>query len=584
MKICLLHLPDWNVLSYKKNETEKQLNSGKKPKIDGDFATMPYGLLMLAAQARRKGHEVLIYNLSCYPWDELSTILRYIKVDLFGFTCLTINHYSVGVISTFIRQLYPNVHIVVGGPHATALPIEMLSHYPAIDTIVIGEGEQTFMEIIQNLELGKPVKNIYGTAWRCSNEIKIAPSRARIKNLDSLAPPADYYSTGIVLTARGCPGQCTFCQGKAIWGRKVLYHSAEYTLDLIEKIVSVHKRKTIGIKDDTFTTDRKRVLAICKGILDRKLNFLWSCDTRVDRLNEELLYAMRLSGCQQISLGVESASQRILQNIKKNIKIEQVLDITRMAQKYGFQIRYFMIAGNRSESLDSIQQSLDFIEKARPNSYIFSPFIFYPGTEDFKIIQQRNRINNGIFFSDQFKINYLTMFHMDLSDDMKAVYEWYKNSQNQNKAYHYSSQECLNFVKLFPDLGAAHMDLASAYIQENKTNIAIHHLIKASELNYPLSCLIYNNYACIAALKKNYSDMLKNIEKAVRMQPVHPIVIQNFNAVQKWINNRTSNHNNDISLVSTNNFQLIGGGKQPESSVPVQLTIKKRTIKQNEQL
>lgn len=580
MKICLLHLPDWHVLSYKRNESEKLFVSekGKDKKVDGDFATIPYGLLMLAAQAKKDGHDVTIYNLSCYPWEILSKILHYIKADIFGFTCLTINHFSVGLISAYIRERYPKAHIVVGGPHASSLAIEMLRHYPAIDTIVIGEGEQTFVEIIQNLELGKPVHNIHGTAWRCANEIKIAAPRARIKNLDCLASPADYFATGIIVTSRGCPGQCTYCQSKAIWGRKVKYHSAEYTIDLIEKCVRVHKRKTISIKDDTFTTDRKRVLAICKGILERKLNFLWSCDTRVDSLNDELLYAMRLSGCQQISLGVESASPTILQHIKKNIKTEQVLKTTRMAQKYGFQIRYFMIAGNRSETRETIQQSLEFIEKARPNMYMFSPFTFYPGTEDFKILQTKYNITNGIFFSEQFQKKNLTIFHMDFSDDMKQVYEWFINSQNQNQNqnyYNYSSKECLEFTKLFPDLGAAHMDLASAYIREKNTEFAMHHLVRARELNYPLGCLIYNHFACIAALENNYSDMLKNIEKAINMKPVHPVVIQNYQAVQKWIDNGSSNLD-DIPLVSTNNFQIIGGGEQPESSGPVNLTLVKK--------
>jgi len=568
MKICLLHLPDWNILSY----TRKGSVLGKNniPKIDGDFATIPYGLLMLAAQAKRKGHEVLIYNLSTYPWNELSKLLNYIKADLFGFTCLTINHFSVGIVSAYVRKRYPKAHIIVGGPHASSLAIEMLQHYPAIDTIVIGEGEQTFMEIIQYLEWGKPVENITGTVWRSKDEIKIAAPRKRIENLDQLSSPADYFSIGLIVTSRGCPGQCTYCQSKAIWGRKVRYHSAEYSLDLIEKCVRLHQRKTISIKDETFTSNRKRVLAICKGILDRKINVLWSCDTRVDQLNDELLYAMRLSGCQQISIGIESASQKILQIIKKNIKTEQIIETTRMAQKYGIQIRYFMIAGNSSESLETIRQSLELIKASRPNSFTYSPFTFFPGTEDYKTLQKRNHIKNNIFFSNPFKKQYLTMFHMDSGNDMKEVYKWFVDSQYQYQNYHYnySSKECLSFVKIFPNLGAAHMDLASAYIRENKADIAKHHLIKASELKYPLTSLIYNNYACIAALKNNYSEMINNIEKAINMKQVHSIVTQNYNTVQKWIEKGALNK---ISLVSTNNFQLIGGGMQPESSVPIML-------------
>ena len=114
------------------------------------------------------------------------------------------------------------------------------------------------------------------------------------------------------MTSRGCPWACTFCGAETSWGRGFRGNSVDYVLDALEARARRLPVKMIQIKDDTFTTNKKRVLELCRGIRERKLKFLWSCDTRVDVLNEELLYEMRLAGCQRLSLGVESGSQPIL--------------------------------------------------------------------------------------------------------------------------------------------------------------------------------------------------------------------------------------------------------------------------------
>ncbi len=133
---------------------------------EGDFIQAPYGLLSLAAQAIRSGLGVQTLNVSNFPWQNIETLIRRLDADLFGLSCMTENRRGVAMLAALIRNMHPGAHIVVGGPHVTALPIETLRHIPAIDTVVVGEGEQTFLDIVRCLQENKPVQGIPGTAWR----------------------------------------------------------------------------------------------------------------------------------------------------------------------------------------------------------------------------------------------------------------------------------------------------------------------------------------------------------------------------------------------------------------------------------
>src|SRR4029077_7504660 len=168
----------------------------------------------------------------------------------------------------------------------------------------------------------------------------------------------------ILMTSRGCPWACTFCGAETTWGRGFRGQSVRYVLGAMEHVTARLPVKMIQIKDDTFTTNKKRVMELCRGIRDRKLSFFWSCDTRVDLLSEELLREMRLAGCQRLSLGVESGSQAILDAIDKKITVDEILESTALAKKFGIRVRYYMMLGNRGETKETFQETLDFLERA----------------------------------------------------------------------------------------------------------------------------------------------------------------------------------------------------------------------------
>src|SRR5262249_34172757 len=152
----------------------------------------------------------------------------------------------------------------------------------------------------------------------------------------------DYFDTHILMTSRGCPWACTFCGAETSWGRGFRAQSIGYVVGALSKQVARLPVKMVQIKDDTFTTNKKRVIEMCRAMRAKDLRFFWSCDTRVDLLTDELLREMRLSGCQRLSLGVESGSQRILDAIDKKITTAEILESTHLAKKYGIRVRYYM--------------------------------------------------------------------------------------------------------------------------------------------------------------------------------------------------------------------------------------------------
>jgi radical SAM superfamily enzyme YgiQ (UPF0313 family) len=387
MRIALLYPPPWKIAGPE--EDPRRWGRDGPPEgyrdgdLDGDFYQIPYGLLTIAAQAKRAGHQVKICNLSAYPFAEVERIVARLDADLYGMSCWTANRRGVGLVADLLRAHHPNACIVVGGPHASPLAREMLVHHSALDAVTTGESELTFLEIAARVGSGQSLQGVAGAWVRGRRGPEEGPHRHDVKNLDDLLSPHEIFDTHIFMTSRGCPWACTFCGAESQWGRGFRANSVGYVLDALEKAVPRLPVKMLMIKDDTFTTQRKRVIEICRGIRERGIRFSWSCDTRVDLLGDELLYEMRLAGCERLSLGVESGSPEIIRQVDKKITVDDILASTEQAKKYGIKVRFYMMLGNRGETEETFRQTLDFLEEARPHEYIFSCLSIYPGTRDF---------------------------------------------------------------------------------------------------------------------------------------------------------------------------------------------------------
>ena len=225
MRIALIYPPPWKI----EKPGAPPLPAGEGPPkgaddkklLDNDFLQAPYGMLSIAAQAIAAGHAVTTLNLSNACWEKVTRCVERLEADVFGLSCVTANRRGAAMTADWIRRVHPGVHITFGGAHATALPREILAYHPSVDTVVIGEGEATFMDLLGHLAAERPVAGIPGTAWRCNGKVVVEPRRPPIENLDALVPPQAYFSMHKVVTSRGCPGNCTFCASNLIWGRSV---------------------------------------------------------------------------------------------------------------------------------------------------------------------------------------------------------------------------------------------------------------------------------------------------------------------------------------------------------------------------
>lgn len=532
LRIILLYPPPWQIPLAGESYADSPFaapQDGTDTALDADFRTIPYGLLTIAAEARRAGHTVELLNLSATPWPTVVQKIATSSADIFGISAYTANRRGLGAVAKLIRTHHPTAHITAGGPFVTALPLPTLRHFPEIDTAVIGEGELTFMDLVTRIADSRPASGIPGTAFRSDDGLRIGPPRQRIKDIDALASPFDYFASSIVMTSRGCPSDCSFCGSKVMWGRKLRFHSVESSLTLFHKALSRLAVPFLAIKDDTFTAHRKRAIAICDEIIARGMRFLWSCDTRVDCLDDELLYKMRLAGCQRISLGVESGSPEILASIKKKTTPGAILDITRSARKYGLQVRYYMIIGNRGESVDTIQQSIELIQAGRPN-FVFLCFLsFYPGTEEWKILQQREGLSAEFFFDNDFReFSVASGRNSQWLDLMTRIH-----CQIGGFGFDYTIEEREAVAQLLPDLDCVHLELANAYLRAGHLDKAETALQRAEALGFPIEGMIDNQRACLALARGRIDDALSILVRAMEKLPAS-ILLGNLDTLQGW--------------------------------------------------
>ncbi len=570
MRIALIYPPPWKIPGP--GEASDATGDGppsdyQAGDLDADFFQTPYGLFSLGAQALRAGHQVKVLNLSGFSWTKVEEVIASLDAELFGMSCWTSNRRGVALVAAEIKRVHPTAHVLIGGPHATPLGREMLEHYPAIDTVALGESEETFMELVGRLAAGEEPRAIPGTLYRDVHGVLAAPTRASIHDLDTLASPHEYFDTHIVMTSRGCPWQCTFCGAETTWGRGFRGQSVSYVLDALEKAVARLPVKMVQIKDDTFTTNKKRVLELCQGIRARGLQFLWSCDTRVDVLSDELLHEMRLAGCQRLSLGVETGSPSVLSNINKRITIEKIEAAAAMAKRVGIQVRFYMMLGNRGETAETFQETLAFLARVKPHQYIFSCLTIYPGTEDFQQAEREKWLDREVYFSGDFQ-EFKVPF--DATDEVTALLNsWFAENKGLQDFYREGIEEYQAILANLGEHHAAHLDLAGAYFRVGVLDRAELHARRALELGIPVPGLALNYLACIAFLKGDLTGMQDHFMAAARIDPQHLVLIENVQAARAWFKAEGAKRGLPLHLVGKHDFQLFERTQQPALPGPL---------------
>lgn len=379
----------------------------KKP----DFP--PIGTAYLGAVLRDRGHKVLLIDGELAGFAGILPQAKQFQPDLIGVTCWTIGRENVWRLCSDLRKEFPEVPLVVGGPHASLYPEHIFIKTHA-EAVVIGEGEQTLCELVEALEKGEGLAEVTGIAFRKKNGTIVRTGlRQQIANLDSV--PFPHYAgfkdfsfqnyggfpglprpTAAVITSRGCVFDCTFCGSVNFWGKKWRRRSAKNVLDELEHLVRDLGARSIYIFDDNFPVNKKRATEICRGIIDRKLDIQWACCSHVKMVNRELLGLMHRSGCVSIDFGVESGSDVILKNINKDQTRSDIERAFALAHEAGIKPRAYLMVGNKGETWETIDETIEMVGNIKPHSSIGATILWLlPGTDVFREARDNGFIDDN---------------------------------------------------------------------------------------------------------------------------------------------------------------------------------------------
>ncbi|WP_435008742.1 B12-binding domain-containing radical SAM protein [Tundrisphaera lichenicola] len=280
------------------------------------------------------------------------------------------------------------------GTHVSAVPGNTLELIPELDFVIRHEPEQTFREIIDRVTEGRPMADCIGIALRGEDgQAVITPDRPLLKSLDDLPIPLqhllplDRYKMPFlgsryvwVLTNRGCPYSCTYCFEGVVWGKSVRFRSAE---SIYRELVYLaeHDVHNVLFLADLFTYNKKGVLELCDLIIERGLKVRWTCNSRVDTLDEEMVVKMKQAGCWLIAFGIESGSQKVLDNVKKDAQVEDAVRTINLCHRHGVKTWGYFIIGLPGETKETVRETIDLAKKIPLDIALFHVAMPYAGTE-----------------------------------------------------------------------------------------------------------------------------------------------------------------------------------------------------------
>jgi radical SAM superfamily enzyme YgiQ (UPF0313 family) len=333
----------------------------------------PLGVSYVAAAFESAGAEVKVidYIVSRYRPDKLRTELDTFKPDAVGTTSVTMNFPKAVEIIRDVKEINPSIATMMGGPHVTFDAENTLKKHPEIDLLVLGEGEITIMELTPFIEDRTRWPEIRGIAYVDDERVVITEPRGFIQDIDSLPLPSRhllplsrYLALGFpvsLITSRGCPNQCIFCQGRRMVGSKVRYRDPMKVVDEIEEIISLGFTR-INIADDLFVSKKERAQQICSEIIKRKLNFSWSAFSRVNTVDFDTLHLMHEAGCDTVSFGIESGNPEMLKRIRKGITINQARRAVNLCREVGIMPHASFMVGLPGETHATLRDTQEFAQ------------------------------------------------------------------------------------------------------------------------------------------------------------------------------------------------------------------------------
>lgn len=400
----------------------------------------PLGLSYLSSTLRNAGHRVTTYDADCNknskgmdytrlpekyrtylkelknPENPIikeiyETLIKY-QPDIVGVTVMTPKAASAFTVASLVKKYNKNCHVVFGGPHATLRPDEILKNTGDVDFVVNGEGEFTFLELVNALVTKtNNFSTVSGISYRYGDKIIHNDTKGFIDNLDCLPFPdretllgLDTYTSedmGLLMGSRGCPYNCSYCATQ-IWTRKVRYRSLQNILDEVMYVHHQYGTRQFTFKDDSFTVNKKRVMEFCNKLISTDIKINWDCNTRVDLVDSDLLKTMKKAGCNSIKVGIESGSERILKLMDKGITLERIEESAKLFRNVGIHWTAYFMMGIPTETKEDIKKTLELLYRIKPGFASIGVYEPFPGTRLFDIGVERGLVKREMSYEDFF--------------------------------------------------------------------------------------------------------------------------------------------------------------------------------------
>jgi len=338
------------------------------------------------------------FEAAFYKEDTLLKI-REFKPDLIGFTTLTFSYQRVFELAKLVKENFPAIPLILGGTHISLFP-EDLPEY--IDVGVLGEGEETFLELVKSFKEKRILKteDIKGIVFKELGRIVQTAPREAIEPLDRIPPP-DFEKLGVskngsayLMTSRGCPFRCRFCVSTRFFS-KPRFHSAEYVVAQIEKFIQNYPSREVLIYDDLFSMDKKRVKNIADLVVKKNLSRTLDIDVlcHVKYVDQEVLENFKKIGINSVSFGMESGSPRILEYLKAgSVTLDNIREVVKLCKKLGIAPMGSFMIGSPYETEADVLKTIDFIQELGLDQVGVCVTTPFPGTELWEYGKQKGLI------------------------------------------------------------------------------------------------------------------------------------------------------------------------------------------------